>query len=79
MKEFKKNKSKGILFLITGLSGSGKTSIAKKIKKEIIKLYGPTLLISGDNIRKIFKFNKYTYNERVSNSKKFCKFGLKKN
>ena len=46
----------------------------KKIKKDIIQLYGPTLLVSGDNLRKIFNFNKYTYNERVSNSKKFCKF-----
>ena len=74
MKKLKKNNNKGILFWITGLSGSGKTTIAKKIKKDIIQLYGPTLLVSGDNLRKIFKFNKYTYNERVSNSKKFCKF-----
>ena len=34
MKKIKKNKSKGILFWITGLSGSGKTSIGKKIKKK---------------------------------------------
>ena len=74
MKKLKKNKNKGILFWITGLSGSGKTTIAKKIKKDIIQLYGPTLLVSGDNLRKIFKFNKYTYNERVSTAKKFCKF-----
>ena len=74
MKKLKKNKNKGILFWITGLSGSGKTTIAKKIKKDIIQLYGPTMLVSGDNLRKIFNFNKYTYNERVSNSKKFCKF-----
>ena len=69
MKKIKKNKNKGILFWITGLSGSGKTTIAKKIKKDIIQFYGPTLLVSGDNLRKIFKLNKYTYNERVSNSK----------
>ena len=74
MKKLKKNKNKGILFWITGLSGSGKTTIAKKIKKDIIQLYGPTLLVSGDNLRKIFNFNKYTYNERLSLSKKFCKF-----
>ena len=74
MKSLKKNKNKGILFWITGLSGSGKTTIAKKIKKDIIQLYGPTLLVSGDNLRKIFNFNKYTYNERLSLSKKFCKF-----
>ena len=28
------NKNKGILFWITGLSGSGKTTISKKIKKK---------------------------------------------
>ena len=27
-----------------------------KNKKDIIKFYGPTLMISGDNIRKIFQF-----------------------
>ena len=57
-------KNKGILFWITGLSGSGKTSIAKKIKKEIIKKYGPTIIVSGDNFRKIFKFNSYTSKDR---------------
>ena len=74
MKSLKKNKNKGILFWITGLSGSGKTTIAKKIKKDIVRIYGPTLLVSGDNLRKIFNFNKYTYSERVLLSKKFCKF-----
>ena len=72
MKKLKKNK--GILFRITGLSGSGKTTIAKKIKSNIQRHYGPTLLVSGDNLRKIFNFNKYTYSERVLLSKKFSKF-----
>jgi len=74
MKKIKKNKSKGILFWITGLSGSGKTSIGKKIKKKIIEIYGPTLVISGDNIRKMFKFNKYTYKERYALQKKYFDF-----
>ena len=68
------DKNKGILFWITGLSGSGKTTLAKKIKKDIIKYYGPTLLVSGDNLRKIFNFKKYTSSERLKNSKKFCNF-----
>ena len=58
------NKNKGILFFITGLSGSGKTSIAEKIKKKISAVYGPTIEVSGDNFRKIFKFNKFTTKAR---------------
>lgn len=73
-KKIIRNKKKGVLFYITGLSGSGKTRIATKIKKDIIQLYGPTLLVSGDNLRKIFNFNKYTYKERELLGKKFCKF-----
>jgi len=61
------NKSKGILFWVTGLSGSGKTSISKKIKNRIIKLYGPTIEISGDNFRKYFKLTKYDQKERLKN------------
>ena len=49
------NKNKGILFWITGLSGSGKTTLGKAIHKDIKKLYGPTIMISGDDVRKIFK------------------------
>ena len=74
MKKIERSSKKGILFFITGLAGSGKTAIAKKIKKKITKFYGPTLLLSGDNIRKIFGFYKYSYDERLSLSKKFCKF-----
>ena len=70
----KKNKKKGILFWITGLPGSGKTAVAQKIRKDIQKLYGPTLVVSGDNLRKIFGFNKYTSEERIKLSRKFNNF-----
>ena len=59
------NKKKGILFWITGLSGSGKTTLGNKIKKDINKIYGPTIMISGDDIRKIFKLNGYEYKDRL--------------
>ena len=73
---FKKkfNKKKGILFWVTGLSGSGKTSISKKIKKEISKKLGPTMIVSGEDLRKIFGFNNYDPKSRKLLSKKFCKF-----
>ena len=57
-------KNKGILFWITGLSGSGKTTLSKKILKDVTELYGPTLLISGDDLRDIFSFNKFNDKER---------------
>ncbi len=67
-------KNKGILFWITGLSGSGKTEIAKKIKASIEKKYGPTILINGDDMRNIFNLNKFTNKERIANGVKFGKF-----
>ena len=72
-----RNKKKGIFFWITGFSGSGKTAIANKIKPEISKFYGPTILISGDNLRKIFNFKNYSKNARYKNGlmfSKLCKF-----
>ena len=62
------------MFWVTGLSGSGKTTLAKKIKKDIENLYGPTLLISGDDIRRMFDFQKYTAEERYSLLIKYRKF-----
>ena len=75
MKIFKnKNPKKGILFWVTGLSGSVKTTISTKIQNDIQKLYGPTLLISGDDIRKIFNFKDYSASKRYSLVMKYCKF-----
>ena len=67
-------KKKGILIWITGLSGSGKTTFGKKIHDEIIKLYGPTIMISGDNLRKIFKLNRHDKNERLKLTESYCRF-----
>ena len=73
-KQLIRNKNKGILFWITGLSGSGKTAIAKKIKKRISRLYGPTIELSGDDFRKIFKLNKYTEKARIEYLLKYLHF-----
>ncbi|WP_415320999.1 adenylyl-sulfate kinase [Candidatus Pelagibacter sp. Uisw_092] len=74
MRKIIKNKKKGILFWVTGLSGSGKTTLSKKIKKDITNLYGPTIVVSGDDLRKIFNLNKYEYKDRLLVSYKFSKF-----
>ena len=70
----KRNRKKGILFWITGLSGSGKTTLGKTIHKDITKLYGPTIMISGDNLRKIFKLNGHKKEERLKLSNSYCQF-----
>tara|TARA_B100000315_G_C14472181_1_gene538891 strand:+ start:582 stop:1106 length:525 start_codon:yes stop_codon:yes gene_type:complete len=70
----KLKKNKGILFWITGLSGSGKTTIAKKIKSNISNKYGPTVIVSGDDLRKIFNFKKFSQKDRLSYALAYCKF-----
>ena len=69
-------KNKGIVFWITGLSGSGKTAIAEKIKKDISNKYGPTMIISGDDLRNIFGYKKFSKKNRLVYAfsySKFCK------
>ena len=56
----KKNKKKGVLFWMTGLPGAGKTSIANKIINSIRKKFGNTILLNGNDIRKIFELNDYS-------------------
>ena len=68
------DKKKGILFWVTGLSGSGKTSIAKKILKSIQKKFGKTIVVSGDDLRGIFSFKSYTRKERADLGIKYSKF-----
>ena len=72
MKKPKNNKGK--VLWITGLPGSGKTTIAKKIKKPFEKLYGKTLIYSGDDIRKIFALNHYNYEKRILIAKMYSNF-----
>ena len=75
-KVHRKKVKNGYLFWITGLSGSGKTTVAKKIKRDVEKLYGPTVVISGDDIRNIFNFKGYSYKERSTLAMKYCRLSL---
>ena len=50
----KYSKKKGYLIWVTGISGSGKSSISNKLVKKISNALGPTILINGDDIRRIF-------------------------
>lgn len=58
------NKNYGILFWVTGLAGSGKTRYAKILRRSIAKNFGPTIVLSGDDIRKSFNLKGYSYFER---------------
>ena len=75
--KIKIDNKKGILFWITGLSGSGKTTLGRNLKNYISKNYGPTIIISGDNLRKIFHLNKFDKKNRLIIGKKYirlCKY-----
>ena len=66
-----KKNSEGYLIWITGISGSGKTSIAKTIFPFIKKKFGPTILFNGDDLRSIFKLFNYDLKTRYENGIKF--------
>ena len=68
------NNKKGILFWITGLSGSGKTSLGKKIFVEINKKYGRTILLNGDDLRNIFQLKKYSFSDRYQVAMSYSNF-----
>ena len=75
-------KKKNILIWITGLSGSGKTSLGKKILEPFSKKYGPTLLVNGDDLREIFNLKKYDKKGRKKialNYSRFADFIYKQN
>lgn len=62
--QFKKKNKKGIVFWITGYPGVGKTSISDELFGKIKKKFGPTLKVSGDDLRLIFDLKGYTKNKR---------------
>ena len=67
------NNKYGVVFWVTGLAGSGKTTIAKKLKTKIQKKYGPTIVLSGDEIRSIFNIKGYDYSQRLLAVQKYQK------
>ena len=69
----KLKKNKGILFWITGLSGSGKTTIGKKFYIELKKKFKCTVFFNGDDLRNIFKLNKYDAKSRKKYALSYCK------
>ena len=60
---------------ITGLSGSGKTTLAKTIFLKLKESGFSSILIDGDEIRKVFKSNieNYNINDRLENAWRISK------
>lgn len=67
-----------MIIWITGLSGAGKTTLAKSIFKSLRKVYKNTLWFDGDTMREFLgKNNKYDKSSRIKqyqNMVKFVKF-----
>jgi adenylylsulfate kinase len=63
-------KYKNCVVWLTGLSGAGKTTIAKKLFEELQAQGKPAMILDGDEIREIFKntgFDKKSRDEHVKN------------
>ena len=74
LKRNKLDKNKGFLFFIEGFAGSGKSSIGIKSYKKINTLFGPTIIIHGNQIRDILNIHGYSKIERIKSSYKTRKF-----
>ena len=61
------------LIWITGLSGSGKTSIGKEVFKKYKKLEPATAFVDGDNYRELFDSYGYSREDRLEVAKKIIK------
>jgi adenylylsulfate kinase len=70
-------KNLGILFWITGLPGSGKTTVGNLLLKNISKKYGPTILLSGDDLRKDFLLVGYKKKDRQKIGLMYSNFFLR--
>lgn len=66
------------LIWITGLSGSGKTTIAKKVFQELRKMHTNVIFLDGDDFREILGNDLgYTLKDRIENAKRIhrmCNF-----
>ena len=65
------------LIWITGLAGSGKTTIGKVVYKKLKETDPASVIIDGDHYRNVFGSSGYSKDERLDTAKnlvKFCQF-----
>ena len=53
--------------------GQERQHLQRKSIKKINKIYGPTIILSGDDIRNIFSLKGYSYKERSKVVLSYCK------
>ena len=61
------------LIWITGLANSGKTTLARFIKKELDQKFKNVVHIDGDEIREVLSENSYTYSSRKKLAYRYSK------
>ncbi len=61
------------MFWVTGFSGSGKTTLANKTLNFVIKNYGSTIIVSGDDLRRICKYEKFDKKSRLQYALSYSK------
>ncbi len=71
------------LIWITGLAGSGKTTLAKEVYTQLKKMYPNVVIIDGDHLREIFGGTTgYSTEERLENARRLsrlCHFLVSEN
>ncbi|MBK7853036.1 MAG: adenylyl-sulfate kinase [Bacteroidetes bacterium] len=71
------------LIWITGLAGSGKTTLAKEVYAQLKKMYPNVVIIDGDHLREIFGGTTgYSTEERMENARRLsrlCHFLVSEN
>ena len=73
----KKNNHTGGIFWLTGLSGSGKSTIAKYCEKQLFQLNKQVVVLDGDNIRKgLCNDLKFSIEDRSENIRRVSELAL---
>ena len=76
-------KNKNMLLWITGLSGSGKTTIGKKVYKNLKDHHINTVFLDGDSFREVLGNDLgHNLNDRLENAKRIhrmCRFLISQN
>ncbi|MCV3431220.1 adenylyl-sulfate kinase [Campylobacter lari] len=67
------DQAKGCVIWLTGLAGSGKSFLCKKLYSELKKTYDNIIYLDGDEVRELFDHKDYTKNGRIDISLKRSK------